>query len=138
MRTTWPAMEARAEPICTMGPSRPTEPPTPMHTAEARALTTVTWGRMRPPSSATAIITSGTPWPRASRANALDERPVDQPAHHRDHQHEPDAQPGQMQAAHPALLAELLMAGGQPGETEDQPPKPRRPQARRPRRPARP
>ena len=40
-----------------------------MHRAEAVALTTATWGRMRPPFSATATITSGTPWPRASRAN---------------------------------------------------------------------
>ena len=50
-------------------PSRPTDPPAPMHRAEAVALTTATWGRMRPPFSATATITSGTPWPRASRAN---------------------------------------------------------------------
>ena len=49
-------------------PSRPTEPPAPMHRADAVALTTATWGRMRPPCSATATITSGTPWPRASRA----------------------------------------------------------------------
>ena len=67
--TRWPRLEASAEPICTIGPSRPTEPPTPMHTAEASALTTLTCGRIRPPLSATAIITSGTPWPRASRAN---------------------------------------------------------------------
>ena len=64
----WPMVEASAEPICTIGPSRPTEPPTPMHTADAIALTTLTCGRIRPPSSATAIITSGTPCPRASRA----------------------------------------------------------------------
>jgi hypothetical protein len=62
-------VEARAEPICTMGPSRPTEPPLPMVIAEASALTIVTGGRMRPPFSATASMTSGTPWPRASRAN---------------------------------------------------------------------
>jgi hypothetical protein len=39
-----------------------------MHNADATALTTLTCGRIRPPLSATAIITSGTPWPRASRA----------------------------------------------------------------------
>ena len=61
-------MEASAEPICTIGPSRPTDPPTPMQIAEASALTIVTCGRIRPPFSATASITSGTPWPRASRA----------------------------------------------------------------------
>ena len=68
IRTSCPNVEASAEPICTIGPSRPTDPPPPMHSAEARALTTVTGGRMRPPFSATASITSGTPCPRASRA----------------------------------------------------------------------
>jgi len=38
-----------AEPIWTIGPSRPTDPPEPMQTAEARALTRATRGRMRPP-----------------------------------------------------------------------------------------
>ena len=62
-------LEASDEPICTIGPSRPTDPPTPMQIAEASALTTLTCGRIRPPFSATAIMTSGTPCPRASRAN---------------------------------------------------------------------
>ena len=62
-------LEASDEPICTIGPSRPTDPPTPMQIAEAKALTTLTCGRIRPPLSATAIMTSGTPCPRASRAN---------------------------------------------------------------------
>jgi hypothetical protein len=39
-----------------------------MHSADATALTTLTCGRIRPPFSATAIITSGTPCPRASLA----------------------------------------------------------------------
>lgn len=42
IRTICPTLEANAEPICTIGPSRPTEPPTPMHSADARAFTTVT------------------------------------------------------------------------------------------------
>ena len=67
--THWPMLEASDEPICTIGPSRPTDPPTPMQMAEASAFTTLTCGRIRPPFSATAIITSGTPCPRASRAN---------------------------------------------------------------------
>jgi hypothetical protein len=66
--THWPRLEASAEPICTIGPSRPTDPPVPMVSAEASAFTAATWGRIRPPPSATAIITSGTPCPRASRA----------------------------------------------------------------------
>ena len=69
IRTHWPMLEASAEPICTIGPSRPTEPPDPMVSAEASALTTLTCQRIRPPLSATAIITSGTPCPRASRAH---------------------------------------------------------------------
>jgi hypothetical protein len=68
IRTHWPNADASAEPICTIGPSRPTDPPVPMHRAEATALTTLTCGRIRPPFSATATITSGTPCPRASRA----------------------------------------------------------------------
>ena len=68
IRTSCPRLEARADPICTIGPSRPTDPPVPIQIAEASAFTTVTWGRIRPPFSATASITSGTPWPRASRA----------------------------------------------------------------------
>ena len=66
--THCPRLDARAEPIWTIGPSRPTDPPVPMHSAEETALTALTWGRIRPPFSATAAITSGTPWPRASRA----------------------------------------------------------------------
>ena len=68
IRAHWPKVDASAEPICTIGPSRPTDPPVPMHSADATALTTLTWGRIRPPRSATAAITSGTPCPRASRA----------------------------------------------------------------------
>jgi hypothetical protein len=30
-RASWPRMEPSAEPICTIGPSRPTEPPEPVH-----------------------------------------------------------------------------------------------------------
>ncbi len=41
-RTADPSVEPRAEPICTIGPSRPTEPPPPMHSAEASAFTAAT------------------------------------------------------------------------------------------------
>ncbi len=67
-RSSCASADPVAEPIWTMGPSRPTEPPPPMHNADASALTTVTWGAMRPPRRATAYITSGTPCPRASGA----------------------------------------------------------------------
>ena len=128
IRTHWPRLEASAEPICTIGPSRPTEPPAPMHSADASALTTATCGRIRPPLSATAIITSGTPWPRASRGEPVDQRPVEQPADDRDDDEEPQAQPRQVRAGHPALLAELAVPGGQPGEEVDQVPERHRPE----------
>ncbi len=63
-----PMVEPSAEPIWTIGPSRPTEPPLPIEMAEASAFTATTRGRITPPRSATAAITSGTPWPLASRA----------------------------------------------------------------------
>jgi hypothetical protein len=69
-RVNWPRVEPSAEPIWTIGPSRPTEPPAPMQSAEASDFTTATCGRILPPRSATASITSGTPCPRASRANS--------------------------------------------------------------------
>ncbi len=68
-RSHCPSVDPSADPIWTIGPSRPTEPPEPMSRAEASDLITATRGLMRPPFSATATMTSGTPWPRASRAN---------------------------------------------------------------------
>jgi hypothetical protein len=50
-----------------------------MQIAEASALITVTWGRIRPPFSATASITSGTLWPRASRAKRWINGPYKRP-----------------------------------------------------------
>ena len=44
-RRTWATVEPAAEPICTIGPSRPTEPPPPMHSADASALTRRPAGR---------------------------------------------------------------------------------------------
>ncbi len=62
----WPKVEPMAEPIWTMGPSRPTEPPDAMVMAEATALLTTTRGRITPFFKVMASITSGTPWPLAS------------------------------------------------------------------------
>ena len=46
-----PTRDPSAEPICTIGPSRPTEPPDPMHSADANDFTTPTAGSMRPPAA---------------------------------------------------------------------------------------
>ena len=56
-----PRVEPIAEPICTIGPSRPTDPPVAMQIAEAKDLATATTGRMTPPRRATESITCGTP-----------------------------------------------------------------------------
>lgn len=68
-RRSWPTDEPRADPTCTIGPSRPAEPPVPMHSADAAILAMATRGRMRPPFRTRACITSGTPCPFASGAN---------------------------------------------------------------------
>ena len=43
-----PRMEPKVDPICMIGPSRPTEPPEPMEKEEARILTKATEGRITP------------------------------------------------------------------------------------------
>ena len=53
---------------------------------------------------------------------AIDQRPLYQAADHRDHHEEPRAKPEKVSTADAALLAELDMAGGQPGEEVDQVP----------------
>ena len=68
IRSACPMVDPRAEPIWTIGPSRPADPPVPMQMDEANALITTTTGRIRPPRRATASMTSGTPCPLASRA----------------------------------------------------------------------
>ena len=57
-----------ADPICTIGPSRPAVPPKPIVSDEEITLTVANRLRIFPPRLASAIITSGTPWPRASFA----------------------------------------------------------------------
>ena len=75
-----PSSEPSADPIWTIGPSRPTDPPEPMQIADASDLTTGTYGRIRPPIRLTASITSGTPCPRASGANRETSGPWTRPA----------------------------------------------------------
>jgi len=48
-RNNWPIVEPNALPICTMGPSRPVDPPEPMDSAAARILKKVVRGRILPP-----------------------------------------------------------------------------------------
>jgi hypothetical protein len=46
-----PSEDPSAEPICAIGPSRPTDPPPPMQIADANDFMAATAGRMRPPFS---------------------------------------------------------------------------------------
>jgi len=78
-RRIWPMVEPMAEPICTIGPSRPTDPPEPMVTAEATVRTATVRDRMTPPRTAAASITSGTPCPLASRGNSVTRGPTIRP-----------------------------------------------------------
>lgn len=66
--STCPSVEPKAEPICTIGPSRPTEAPEPIEMAEASDFTSAICGRMRPSLKWMESITSGTPCPLASGA----------------------------------------------------------------------
>ena len=63
-----PITEPIAEPIWTMGPSRPQLPPNPIEVADAIDLIAMIRGRITPPRRATDSITSGTPCPFASGA----------------------------------------------------------------------
>jgi hypothetical protein len=78
-RSSRPVTDPIAEPICTIGPSRPTDPPDPIQIADPSDLTTGTCGRIRPPIRLTASITSGTPCPRASGANRATSGPYTNP-----------------------------------------------------------
>ena len=66
MPMAWPTRDPMAAPTWMMGPSRPADPPLPIVTAEAIVLAIATRPRILPPASATALMTSGTPWPLAS------------------------------------------------------------------------
>jgi hypothetical protein len=64
-------MLPNAQPIWTIGPSRPTDPPEPMQIALASALMPATRGRIFPFRCRRAYMTSGTPCPSASGAHFL-------------------------------------------------------------------
>ena len=75
----WPTVEPMADPICTIGPSRPAAPPNPIVSDEAMTFIVTTRFRMCPPRVIRAVITSGTPWPFASRANRWTSGPTKRP-----------------------------------------------------------
>ena len=92
-RSSWASVEPSAEPICTIGPSRPTDPPPPMHSADGQRLD---HGDLRADPAAVAgdrdhhlrhAVPAGLP------GEAVDQRPVEQPGDDRGQHHEPAAQP---------------------------------------------
>ncbi len=84
-------VEPRAAPTCTIGPSRPAEPPLPIQTADAAIFATTTRGRIRPPRNAMACMTSGTPCPLASLAKKAMIGTGNQSADRRDQNQQPAA-----------------------------------------------
>ena len=90
IRTNWPIVEAAAEPIWTIGPSRPTEPPVPMQSADATRLDDRD-GR----ADAPAVLRHREHHlrhavPARLPREAIDQGPVQKAADHRDHEQEPD------------------------------------------------
>ena len=78
-RLHWPTVEPIADPICTIGPSRPAAPPNPIVSDDAITFTVTTRFRIRPPLVASAVMTSGTPCPLASRAKKCTSGPTHKP-----------------------------------------------------------
>ena len=120
--THWPRLEASAEPICTIGPSRPTDPPDP--DAQRRG-DRLDHADLRPDPPA--IVRDGDHHlghavPAGLPREPVDQRAVQQPADDRDDHEEAHAQPGQVRAGRVALLAELAVPGSRPGEEVDQVP----------------
>lgn len=74
-----PNVEPRLEPICTMGPSRPTEPPVAMVNAETKALRNMIRDLIFPPLKATASMTWD-PVPLGFAAEEIHEGTDNQPA----------------------------------------------------------
>ena len=89
-----PSVEPSAEPICTIGPSRPTDPPPPMHSAEASALTTATCGRDPAAAAGDRVHHLGHAVAAGLAGEAVHQRPVEQAGDDRGEHHEPAAQPG--------------------------------------------
>ena len=81
-RPRWAMTEPREAPIWIIGPSRPALPPDPSVREEARAFTTATLPRIRPPRMRSACTTSGTPCPEASRARNQTRGPTKRPPTH--------------------------------------------------------
>ena len=101
-------------------PLAATEPPEPMQSAEASDLTTATCGRIRPPRSATASITSGTPWPRASRAKQSISGPYSRPPMTGARHDEPEPDTVEVAVRRVPGRAVVAMTAERVGEAEDQ------------------
>jgi hypothetical protein len=96
-RTSCPRVLPSAEPICTIGPSRPTEPPAPIHSADTQRrgqrLDQGDLGADPPAALGDRRHHLGDAVAAGLAGKPVDQRPVQQPAGHRRQQHEPAAQP---------------------------------------------
>ena len=112
-----PSVEPSAEPIWTIGPSRPTEPPPPIHSAEARAFTAATCGAMRPPAPRDGKHHLGYPVAPSFASEGLHERPVEQSRDHRREDDEPAAESGDVRVGDMAEAGVVAMP--RQGERKD-------------------
>ncbi len=71
-----PIHEPSVEPICTIGPSVPADPPVPTVVIEAKTFTMPMRAGITPPFWISAFMTCGTPWPFASLAKKYTSRLV--------------------------------------------------------------
>ena len=124
IRTSCPSVEASAEPICTIGPSRPTDPPAADADRRGECLDDRHLRAYPPAVLGDREHHLGHPVAARLAGVALDQRPVEQPADHRDTSTEADTEPRQVQARRVALLPELLVPGHQPrdGKTSSRKP----------------
>ena len=91
-RSSCASADPAAEPIWTMGPSRPTEPPPPMHNADASALTTVTCGRDAAAAVRDGVHHLGHAVATGFRGETMHERPVHRAGDDGREQQKPEAQ----------------------------------------------
>ncbi|MCZ7585120.1 MAG: hypothetical protein M5R36_18315 [Deltaproteobacteria bacterium] len=94
-RRSWPTPDPNDAPICAIGPSDPRLMPVPIEMALVTVFTAATRLRITPPLRATASITSGTPWPLASRAKKVCQRADGRRAHGRNRDLQPPGKIGE-------------------------------------------
>ena len=116
-----PSVEPSAAPICTIGPSRPTEPPPPMQSAEASALTPRHLGSDAATPASDGEHHLGHAVPARLAGEQVDQRAVEQTGHDRRGDDEVAARPGDVRVAQAGGAGVVVVPGQGQGEDLDQP-----------------